>query len=123
MDRILIIMKKKWPQGFICRFTGAIFYNIQTCLLVYTDERLQAHWSSGNKNYVEEDTLSTELPRHGLDLLIAWRQCVICTYSITIKYYFYSNSFLYLSLLDSWHLKAYAGSIPDQTFAQYLFIK
>ena len=49
MDRILIILKKKKPhQGFICLYTGSIFYNIQTCFLVYTAcERLQDHWSSG----------------------------------------------------------------------------
>ena len=36
MDRILIILKKS-PQGFIWSLiTGAIFHNIQTCLLVYT---------------------------------------------------------------------------------------
>ena len=28
--------EKKWPQGFICLFTWAIFHNIKTCLLVYT---------------------------------------------------------------------------------------
>ena len=30
MDSILIILKKKkWPKGFICPFTGTIFYNIR----------------------------------------------------------------------------------------------
>ena len=28
--------EEKMAQGFICLFTGAIFLNIQTCLLVYT---------------------------------------------------------------------------------------
>ena len=28
--------EKKWSQGFICPYTGTIFYNIQTCSLVYT---------------------------------------------------------------------------------------
>ena len=29
MDSILIILKKKWPKGFICPYTGTIFYNIR----------------------------------------------------------------------------------------------
>ena len=28
MDSILIILKKKWPKGFICPYTGTIYYNI-----------------------------------------------------------------------------------------------
>ena len=27
--------EKKWPQGFICPFTGVFVHNIQTCLLVW----------------------------------------------------------------------------------------
>ena len=30
MDMILIILKKKWSQGFICSFTWAIFHISQT---------------------------------------------------------------------------------------------
>ena len=41
MVRILIIMEKKWPQGFICPFTGAIFHNIQTCLFIGIYNRSQ----------------------------------------------------------------------------------
>ena len=42
MDRILIIMKKNnGHQGIICPFTGALFHNMQTCLLVYTYNRSQ----------------------------------------------------------------------------------
>ena len=43
--------RKKWPQGFICPYTVAIFHNIQTCLLVYTADLRKAftdHWSSGS---------------------------------------------------------------------------
>ena len=29
MDSILIILKKKMAQGFICPYTGTIFYNIR----------------------------------------------------------------------------------------------
>ena len=31
MDSILIILKTKWPKGFICpySYTGSIFYNIR----------------------------------------------------------------------------------------------
>ena len=29
MDSILIILKNKWPKGFICPYTGTIFYNIR----------------------------------------------------------------------------------------------
>ena len=29
MDSILIILEKKWPKGFICPYTGTIFYNIR----------------------------------------------------------------------------------------------
>ena len=29
MDSILIILKKKWPKGFISPYTGTIFYNIR----------------------------------------------------------------------------------------------
>ena len=29
MDSILIILKKKWPKGFICPYTGNIFCNIR----------------------------------------------------------------------------------------------
>ena len=29
MDSILIILKKKWPKGFICPYTGTIFCNIR----------------------------------------------------------------------------------------------
>ena len=42
--------EKQWPQGFVYPFTGVIFHNIQTCLLVYTTvsgECLQDQWSSG----------------------------------------------------------------------------
>ena len=28
MDSILIILKNKWPKGFICPYNGTIFYNI-----------------------------------------------------------------------------------------------
>ena len=35
MDRILIILKNKWPKGFIRPCTGAYNQNTQTCLLVY----------------------------------------------------------------------------------------
>ena len=53
MDRTFIILKK-WPQGFICPFTMAIFHNIQKCILdiigniqQISGERLQDYWSSG----------------------------------------------------------------------------
>ena len=29
MDSILIILRKKWPKGFICPYTGTIFYIIR----------------------------------------------------------------------------------------------
>ena len=29
MDSILIILGKKWPKGFICPYSGTIFYNIR----------------------------------------------------------------------------------------------
>ena len=29
MDSILIILKRKWPKGFICPYTGTIFCNIR----------------------------------------------------------------------------------------------
>ena len=50
MDRILIILKKKWPQGFICSYTGTFFYNVQTVYLYIQQisvERLQDHCFSG----------------------------------------------------------------------------
>ena len=49
MDRILIILKKrKWPNGFICPCTGVKYHNIQTCLLVYAADLRCAfyNWSS-----------------------------------------------------------------------------
>ena len=27
--------EKKWPNGCICPYTGAIFHNFQTCILVH----------------------------------------------------------------------------------------
>ena len=49
MDSILIILKKKWPKGFICPYTGTIFYNIRIYSIIQqiSGERLQDHWSSG----------------------------------------------------------------------------
>ena len=41
--------KKKWPKGFICPYTGTIFYNISYIQQI-SGEHLQDHWSSGNKN-------------------------------------------------------------------------
>ena len=46
-NRQEIIMKKKWSQGFICPFTGAIFHNIQTSLLVYTTDRVNVYKTIG----------------------------------------------------------------------------
>ena len=49
MDRILIIMKNKWPECFIS-FTWAIFHNIQKRYWnkqQISGERLQDHWYSG----------------------------------------------------------------------------
>ena len=49
MDRILIIMNSKWPQGFICPFSGAIsitFKHVYWYIQQISGERLQDHWSS-----------------------------------------------------------------------------
>ena len=59
-------VEKKWPQSFICPFTGAIFHNIQTCLLVYiqqiSGEHLHDHWSSGwHFNFFEQDIFQSQL--------------------------------------------------------------
>ena len=63
MDSILIILKKKWPKGFICPYTGTIFYNIRiysrsqvsiyrTIGPLVLGYRIQEFWDMGNWNLV-----------------------------------------------------------------------
>ena len=40
-------MKKKWPQGFICPFTGEIFHNIQTCMFIYNRSQVSVYRTIG----------------------------------------------------------------------------
>ena len=44
MDSILIILKKKkWPKGFICPYTGTIFYNIR----IYSSSQVSVYRTIG----------------------------------------------------------------------------
>ena len=58
MDSVLIILKKKkWPKGFICPYTGTIFYNIR----IYSRSQVSVYrtigplvcltWSHGYKTF------------------------------------------------------------------------
>ena len=50
MDRILIVVKKNSPQGFICHLLGLfsiIFKHVYWYIQQISGERLQDHWSSG----------------------------------------------------------------------------
>ena len=43
MDSILIILKKKWPKGFICPYTWTIFYNI----CIYSRSQVSVYMTIG----------------------------------------------------------------------------
>ena len=48
MDSILIILKKKWPKGFICPYTGTIFYNIR----IYSRSQVSVYRTIGPLVYI-----------------------------------------------------------------------
>ena len=47
MVRILIILKNKWPQGFICPCTGTIFYKSNMFIGMYSRSQVSVYRTIG----------------------------------------------------------------------------